>query len=508
MHDLTTLATPPVGPIRGLLDGDVARFAGIPYAQPPLGDLRFRPAVPVADHTGEIEAMEFGRVAPQNPSIIEAAFGGDAQQWDEDCLTLNIWTPAHAVSGDGEGRPVMVWIHGGGFEMGSGSSPMYTGDRFAREGVVLVTLNYRLGPLGFLELGSLADGYRGSGNAGLTDQLCALEWVQRNIAAFGGNPDNVTVFGQSAGAMSVSLLMATTDAGRLFHKAIVQSGSPIAARSVDQAALDTADFMRLGGFTTVDELRSASVADLLAAHAAVGNERLGDPEEAVRRTGSTLAMLPTRPVADGGVVPVDPSAAIAEGSAAGVALLTGTTSEEWKLFSFARPAIQTNGELRERVALLSDNPDETIAAYQDELSGASVADIEVALLSDVVFRLPALEFAAAQRAHAPVYMYRWEWQSPAWGGAIGAAHAIEIPFVFDMVEDHRLHVFVGADAPAALAHATNQAWIEFARSGVPSAESLLEWPEWETDRFATMILADGCRVENDPAGITRRHWQG
>ncbi|MCZ7630648.1 MAG: carboxylesterase family protein [Microthrixaceae bacterium] len=194
----------PRGEVRGLLHEGVARFLGIPFAKAPIGELRFRAPVANDAHEGILDATEFRAISPQNPSMMDALFGGEAERWDEDCLHLNVWTPTATPA---EPLPVMVWIHGGGFEMGSGSSPLYHGESFARSGVVYVSINYRLGSLGFLELGHLDPAMSGSGNVGLLDQVEALRWVTENISAFGGDPDNVTVFGESAGAMSVSLLL-------------------------------------------------------------------------------------------------------------------------------------------------------------------------------------------------------------------------------------------------------------------------------------------------------------
>jgi para-nitrobenzyl esterase len=194
--DTEVVVEAPAGALRGRWADGVARFAGIPFAAPPVGEQRFRPPAPAPDWEGVRDARHFGPISPQNPSLMDALFGGEAEQWDEDCLHLNVWTPSVETESP---LPVMVWIHGGGFEMGSGSSPLYHGESFAHSGVVYVSINYRLGSLGFLELGHLDPGYAGSGNVGLLDQVAALRWVRDNVAAFGGDAGNVTVFGESAG---------------------------------------------------------------------------------------------------------------------------------------------------------------------------------------------------------------------------------------------------------------------------------------------------------------------
>jgi len=494
------------GSLRGRWQDGVARFAGVPYAAPPVGDLRFRAPAPVDPWTGERSAEAFGPICPQNPSMMDALFGGDSERWDEDCLYLNVWTPDPEAADTGP-LPVMVWIHGGGFEMGSGSSPLYDGTHFASSGVVLVSLNYRLGAFGFLELGHLDADLSGSGNAGLLDQIAALEWVQSNIANFGGDAANVTVFGQSAGSMSISLLMASPRATGLFRRAITQSGAANAARAVESAQGDTDDFLAAGGWTSAADVRAAPTADLLAAHASLSGARVADPEAFIRRAGTPLGFLAFRPVADGVVVPSDPLAAIAAGSAAGVTLLAGSTSQEWRLFALMTPSPADEDALRDRFALLVDDPDAALAAYRDEYPDASLADLDGALLTDMVFRIPTVRLVDAQSAHAPTFQYLWDWKSDAFGGMIGAAHAIDIPFVFDLLEDHRLHVFVGADAPRSLARATNEAWIAFASTGVPAADGLTEWPTIGSEATRpVMVLDTEPSLVDDPNGDTRRFW--
>ena len=498
------------GTLRGLWHGNVARFGGVPFAQPPVGALRFRPPVAAEPWQGERDATGFGPVSAQNPSLMDSLFGGESEQWSEDCLYLNVWTPQLPTPDQPDAPaalPVMVWIHGGGFEMGSGSSPLYHGDSFARDGVVLVTLNYRLGALGFLELASIDPLYAGSGNLGLLDQVAALEWVRDNISQFGGDANNVTIFGESAGAMSVSTLLTMPRATGLFHKAIAQSGAASSCRSPEQASIDTAEYLEFAGLSTVEQLNAATPEQLLAAHAALGAARMADPEGLVEKHTGPLAFLPFRPVADGQEVPADPLSAVGEGSATGIPLLIGTNLEEWKLFALMTPPAATEEGLIARFGLVSQQPEDALQVYRDQHPDASLADLEGAVLTDFVFRIPATRLAQAQSPHAAVWQYRFDWRSPAWNGMIGAAHAVEIPFVFDLVHDHRLHVLVGPEAPADLASAMHNAWVEFARSGTPSAAELPVWPQSDGTDRPVMLLEAVSTVGLDPEPLTTRFWE-
>ncbi|MEX0768696.1 MAG: carboxylesterase/lipase family protein [Microthrixaceae bacterium] len=498
------------GTLRGVWHDKVARFAGIPFAEPPVGDLRFRPPVAPAPWHGELDATSFGCISPQNPSLMDSLFGGETEEWSEDCLYLNIWTqglPLDTTSAALAGLPVMVWVHGGGFEMGSGSSPLYHGTSFATEGVVLVTINYRLGSLGFLELGSLDPAYAGSGNLGLLDQIAALEWVKGNIEQFGGDANNVTIFGESAGAMSVSTLLTMPRAQGLFHKVIAQSGAASSSRTSEQAFADTAEYLAAGQFTTIEDLKSATVQELLAAHASLGATRTADPELSVKKHNTPLAFLPFRPVADGKEVPTDPLGAVVQGAAQGIPLLIGTNLEEWKLFALMTPPATTEEGLLARFGLVVSDPNEAVQVYRKQFPEASSADLESAVLTDFVFRIPATRLAEAQAVHAPVWQYRFDWRTPVWNGLLGAAHAVEIPFVFDLVHDHRLHVLVGAEAPNSLSSAMHFGWIEFARTGVPSAADLPEWPLAESEGRPVMLLEAVSTIAFDPEPITTNFWK-
>ncbi len=500
-YEVVGLETPR-GDVRGLVGDGVRRFAGIRFAEPPTGERRFAPPVPTGAHEGVLDATAFKSISPQNPSMMDAMFGTEPEAWDEDCLHLNVWTPTATPD---EPLPVMVWIHGGGFEMGSGSSPIYNGGSFARSGVVYVSLNYRLGSLGFLELGHLDPDMRGSANVGLLDQVEALRWVSENIASFGGDPDNVTIFGESAGAMSVSALLTMPSAQGLFHKAIAQSGALGAVNDMAHAAMTADEFIGFTGVDSIDELREAPIEDLLAAHAKMSAGRIADPEEVIKVHGSPLAFLPFRPVADGTHIPTDPLAELKAGRAAKVPLLTGTNLEEWKLFSLMMPQSADRDALAARISLLGADPDAVIDAYESDHPNSSIAEMESAILTDAVFRVAAGELVDAHIDQAPVWQYRFDWRTPAMGGALGACHALEIPFVFDIVTDKRLEMMVGPVAPERLARDMHESWVSFARHGSPRSGSY-EWPAVEGERRPVLCFGDETVLHEDPLARSRKVW--
>src|SRR5438132_925558 len=411
-----TIVETTTGSVQGRVKDGICDFRGIPYAAPPVGELRFRPPQPVEPWTGVRDATRFGPMAPQNMGAMEQMFGAPPQPMDEDCLTLNVWTPA---CDDGK-RPVMVWIHGGAFLFGTGATPWYDGRSFARDDVVLVTINYRLGAFGFLHVD-------GQGNNGILDQVAALEWVRDNIAAFGGDPGNVTAFGESAGAMSVGTLLGLPAAKGLFVKAIPQSGAAHHGKPADQADDVAREFLaEVGvepGADALERLRAVPVENLLAAQANVVMRRLPGG-------------LPFTPVVDGVVLPEAPIDAIGKGQAAGVTVLIGTTREEWKLFALLDPSVARldDAGLARRVANLIADPDRASAvveSYRSRRPGAGIPDLAVDLGTDEVFRMPAVRLAERQSGLGnDVYMYRFDFATPAWGGQLGACHALEIPFVF------------------------------------------------------------------------------
>jgi para-nitrobenzyl esterase len=481
------------GQVRGQRSDGVTRFLGIPYAASPTGALRFRAPAPPPAWEGILDANAFSATppkpdyaAPFDVLLAEPNIPGD------DWLTVNVWTPG------GSGLPVMVWIHGGAFSNGNSAIPMYDGHTFARDGVVLVTINYRLGVDGF---GYLPDA---PANRGLLDQIAALEWVRDNIAAFGGDPGNVTIFGESAGAMSITTLLSIPRARGLFAKAITQSGAAQAAADPADAALVTGELgLALGLTATASNLAEIPVEKLVEAQATVRNALAAHPDPA--RFGATIAasLMAFVPVIDGDLIPAHPMAAIAAGAGAEVPLLTGTTSEEYRLFLFPTGlgALITDDVLAGLLPALGAGAP-VAGLYRSNRPGATPGDILAALITDKFFRLPALAVAEARTSGAaPTYVYEFAWRSPV--GDLGACHSLEIPFVFDNLSASGAGLVLGEDRPQDLASQMHTAWIRFARDGDPG------WRAFDKD-YPIRIFRDAGpaaeAVELDPRGDERTIW--
>jgi para-nitrobenzyl esterase len=420
----------------------------------------------------------------------------------EDCLTLNVWTPAT----DGR-RPVMVWIHGGAFVTGSGASPLYGGARLAARGdVVVVTVNYRLGVLGFLAHSDFADDEAdgAAGNWGLLDQATALRWVHDNIASFGGDPDNVTIFGESAGGMSVSDLLALPAARGLFRRAIVQSGPPN-AMTLDRAEEVTAKLLAELGVASPAAIRDVPIEALLTAQSAIAADRRGG--------------LQLTPVVDDASLPVHPQHAIADGVARDIELVIGTNRDEAKMFMVTDPANRDPDDevLHRKIdALFRYNditlsPHAVIDAYREARTrrGESTEPREIwsAIQTDHVFRIGSIRAAEAQSKHAPTYMYLFTWESPAMGGALGSCHALEIPFVFGNLGLPTMDRFAGTGPDAErLSDQMSDAWIAFARSGNPNHPGIPNWPTYDGSRRPTMEFGPQTQLVEAPYDDERQVW--
>jgi len=487
-----TIAATRSGKVEGVEHDGVLVFRGIPFAAPPVGPRRFLPPVREAAWDGVRDATRFSPEIAQAELPIARVLGSTGGESNEDGLYLNVWTPAC----DDARRPVMVWIHGGAYIFGSGSVPWYDGKNFARHGdVVVVTINYRLGPLGFLHLDDeFGPALSGSGNAGILDQVAALEWVRDSIAAFGGNPDDVTIFGESAGANSVGTLLALPAARGLFRKAIAQSGAGAWVASRERAAVVTRlTLERLGVARDLETLQQLPLAELFAAQ----------PHAAVELRGTGAALM-WQPVVDGEVLPQAPIDAVRAGHATGIHLLTGTNQHEVTLFHVLDPALAELDDARilELLASATEQPAALLGEYRALMPEATPQAVWSALATDAAFRMPAVRLADAQQLHGAAWMYRFTWETPVFGGVLRSTHALEIPFVFDTLDQPGADQFTG-DGPerAAIADAMHRVWIAFARTGDPG------WPAYEPVRRPTMRFDREIQVLDDPDGEARRAWE-
>ena len=477
---------------------DVAVYRGIRFGRAE----RFRPSEPVPLTDMPAPGGEFGPAAMQAPDKLDYIWG--EKLWkvcdEKDCLTLNIWTPA----ADNARRPVMVWIHGGAFVIGSGRWGWYEGTRLVqREQVVLVTVNYRLGAFGFLDLSATGNSkYAAAANCGLLDQIAALRWVKEYIERFGGDPDCVTVFGESAGGISISCLLACPQARGLFRRAICMSGPPSMVRSKEFAGRVTEKLMRFTGVDSAEKLATIPAAALLAA------------QDTTIRSADFLGELLYAPTIDGTVLPEPPLHAIRAGSAASVTLLTGTTLDEARLWSLYNRILRVLpvGALDRWFRSLGLDPGAVRAAYRQARPELGLGTLAMAVAGDSLFWLPQIRLAEAQAAHRPdTRMYLIAWQTPVLGGRLGVPHAVEEPMMFGNLDAKGAEYMIGNEPDQAadrqaFSRAMQRAWAAFARTGDPSHAGLPEWPAYETATRATMVLDRACRVENDPLSPIRRVW--
>jgi para-nitrobenzyl esterase len=501
-------ATTTSGPIVGRIRDGVLSFAAVPFASPPVGDRRWLPAQPPEAWTETRDATRFGKVAVQTGGALEALGAGGPPDYDEDCLFLNVQTPAL----DAAARPVMVWIHGGSFANGGGSIPWYNGARLVERGdVVVVTINYRLGILGWFALDHLVatadwdppgDEF-GAANLGLSDQLAALRWVRDNIASFGGDPTNVTLFGESAGAMSVATLMATPAAKGLFHKVILQSGAGANALSLETAH-SVADAVLAEFDGNLERLVAASPEELLRVQDRISELAMRGRLEGIEWSPG---QLPFGPVIDGALLPQLPAEAIAAGAAAHLPTLTGTNVDEWALFTVATKPPASEEDLLRGIGRVAADPQAVLDSYRQEHPEANLKALRDLVFTDWVFRLPALQLADAQLAAGQerTFVYRFDVASSAFGGALGSCHALEIPFVFNLLDGPGVELFTGPDAPQSVADDMTAAWLEFAATGDP-ATSDRPWPRYNTQTRPTRIFAVEAAVLEDPGAVTRRAW--
>lgn len=470
------------GRIRGLFIDGVHRYLGIPYAADPVGANRFQPPQPAPAWSAERDCTHAAATSPQLPYAggMER-FLGSKTVAGTDFLNLSVWAPERS---DSALAPVIVWIHGGSFTRGSNALSVYDGTPFARDGVVFVSLNYRLGSEGF----SVLDG--AEKNLGLADQMAALRWVRRNIWAFGGDPSRVTVMGESAGAIAIAALLAHPQAAELFDQAIMQSGPPD-ARAAKVTGAVTRIMAKLLKIETTREAFSAVSPDSLL--------------DAQRRATAGTTPITGGPsfnlTIDDQYVPRHPAEALADGAGASIPVLLGCNSEEYRLWFIPTGLMKKIGWLHIAVAMAKFRISiRTVQLYRANRPGSSVGELFGALATDLLLRIPLNRLADARLRHsaAPSYVYEFAWQSPV--EALGACHALELGFVFDTLGSPDAIAMAGSTAPQKLADDMHAAWVRFARDGQPG------WPAWNPDRSVKLWDGDSDAVVLAPREQERERW--
>ena len=480
------------GKVAGYIQDGVTIFKGIPYAKAN----RFEAPVQADSWEGIRSCRQYGPVSPQgarsgwaNDEIAFAFNWNDGVQ-GEDCLRLNVWTPAL----DSRKRPVMVWLHGGGYSAGSGQElPSYDGTSLAfAEDVVVVSINHRLNVLGFLDLSAYGETYAKSANSGLLDIVASLKWVRDNIAAFGGDPSNVTIFGQSGGGGKVTTLLATPCAKGLFHKAIVQSGSMLRTmESKYSRKIGIATVRNLGlDASSIDKISEVPYGELLAA----GEKAIAQVKAEADRDGVASFIFGWAPTVDGAVLPSQPFDPQAPAISAEIPMIIGTTRHEFSMTTYV-PALRNAGR-EEVIGILKgrygEGTERFLELFAKAYPGSKPADM---LDADFVFRPGAIEQALRKslQGAAPVYMYMFNWESPVLDGILRSTHCMEIPFVFNNADRHASMTGGGAQAME-LASKMSHCWAEFARCGKPSAEGLPEWEPFEAEKRAVMFFDNTCKM--------------
>jgi para-nitrobenzyl esterase len=484
------------GTVRGVRTASGPVFKGIPYAAAPVGEARFAAPRPPLVRDEVIDATRWGPTVstpPQRSAVIDALLPDPVREGEEG-LNLNVWTP------DLDGSaPVLVFIHGGGFATGTGSTPAFDGSAFARDGVVAVTINYRLAVEGFALLPDAVT------NRGLRDQIAALEWVRDNIAAFGGDPALVTVAGESAGAMAVCTLLAVPAARGLFRRAISQSGTGHHVHPRERAALVTAELavelgLEPGAEVSAETLAAIPVEELHTATNALMNRLTAGREPRF----AEFRRLVFQPVIDGDLLPRHPIEAIADGEGGEVDLLIGTNADEYGLFSAPTglAGMMTEELLTATTARLCEDPAAMLATYREQRPQATPAELFVAVQSDWFCVAPTDALVETRRrAGHDVHAYQFAWRPSTYDGQVGACHTLELPFVFDTLADPWGIELRGTDAPQRLADEVHAAWVSFVSTGDPG------WASYGSERVVRRLDLESADVI-DPLAFARRAWDG
>lgn len=498
-------ATPVVeteaGKVQGLEEDGIDAFLGIRYAAPPLGDLRFMPPELAESWTGIADATGYGAPCMQlysasgpNESDLTRGIQGifptstEAKTDNEDCLFLNVWTPE---AGDGAKRPVMVWFHGGGYSYGSGGWPAYNGRNLAEKGdVVIVTVNHRLNAFGYLNLAEkFGEDFAASGNVGNLDLVRSLEWVRDNIAAFGGDPDNVTIMGESGGGSKVSHLMAMPSADGLFHKAVIQSGPGVFSGKPAEAADYAEKILAEAGVETIEDLKTVRADQIVDA------VRKATPASSALGRGPQFG-----PIADGKIIPRDPFLPRAPEQSSDIPVLIGYNKTEMTLFVASQSWFGRIDEagLNAMAGMLGDEAVAAVGAYRTMYPAYSPTHIaSMAMGTRFVRGTYLLADQQARTANAPVYVYRLIWETPVADGILRSPHTLDIPLMFDNAQESAALVGTGEDA-AIMAEMMSDAWISFARTGTPSSDLLPEWKAYTPDSRMVMELDVESRLVDDP----------
>ncbi len=502
MPKVTPIVETVAGKVQGVMDDDIMAFKGVRYAAPPVGDLRFKPTQPAEAYKGVQDATALGApciqmYSPTGPvetdqtRRMQTMFptSTEAKTDNEDCLFLNVWTP----SVEGEKRPVMVWFHGGGYAYGSGGWPAYDGKSLSEKGdVVVVTVNHRLNVMGYLKLDEVfGEDFKGSGNAGNLDLVESLKWVNANIEAFGGDPGNVTIMGESGGGSKVSHMLATPAADGLFHKAVIQSGPGVRSSEPEIADELAKDILAEAGIETIDDLKTKSPDELL---------------DAVRRANRSGGGLgggrSLGPVRDGVVTENHPFIPTAPEQSKDIPVMIGWNKDEMTIFLASQPWYgKIDFEALDKMSpMLGENAKELVAHYREVEPDYSATHVAVrAMGARFIQGSYVLAKAKAAQQGAPVYMYWLTQETPVVGGSLKTPHTLDIPYMFSNVHLSRPLVGTGEE-PQIMADMMSDAWISFAKTGTPSSELLPEWPAFTADDMKAMKLDIEPEVVTAPEG--------